>query len=186
MIEAKLEALDTIIAQEERRMKTYMEQLKAQQGLIKDKQAMIKLCELCLQEQVAVIEDIAGMVNAFLSAFDDDLEFKCETAYKADKITVAGVKPVITNANNNNRPSEGQRTVASLGLLIAFIKLKEISQVVIFDEYLADVAPNVTQDLIDIAGQLLDQVIVVTHQDITAPVTYKVTKRNKISEVEKL
>lgn len=185
MLSSKLESLETVIALEKKRLFSSQEQLRLKQFEIKEKQLMIRLCELCLEEQSEAIKHIEDMVNALLSSLNDDLTFEFETTYKTDKVTVSGVRPTIFNNGNGNRPSGGQRTVASLGLLFAFIKLKQISQVGIFDEVGADVVPAIVQEIFELGGQILDQLILVTHQDVTLPLTYEVVKRNKISQVIK-
>lgn len=186
MLKSKLDSLDTVLAQEKRRLNSYQEQLSNKQSLIAHLQKSIKLCELCLQEQVSIFEHIEEIENEFLRVFDDDLQFKFETAFKTDKVTVSGYNPSISNAGNGNRPSEGQRTVGSLGLRTQFLKLKPISQVLILDEYLADVAPALTQQLIELLTELGVQVVLATHQNVAFSTTYEVTKRNKISEVKRI
>jgi hypothetical protein len=147
----------------------------------------IRLCDLCLAGQVEVTEHIEAMNNAFLDVFEEPLELKFTTQYKPDKVTISGTKAQILRDGAVDRPSRGQKTVSSLGLILAFLKLKDISQVLILDEFMSDVSVMVTPKVVDLLTKIGTQVIWVTHSQVdlsgSSNKLYYVTKRAGVSSV---
>jgi ABC-type phosphate transport system ATPase subunit len=127
------------------------------------------------------------MNNAFLDVFEEPLELKFTTQYKPDKVTISGTKAQILRDGAVDRPSRGQKTVSSLGLILAFLKLKDISQVLILDEFMSDVSVMVTPKVVDLLTKIGTQVIWVTHSQVdlsgSSNKLYYVTKRAGVSSV---
>lgn len=186
-IEAKLDmvrVLRTKCGTDIRRVEEELSRLEAKKAHLRDAQ---RLCDFCLQEQTDIRGPLEETVTAFLEVLDDDLKFYYETSYKTDKVTISGLTPVFLCGGEDNRPSEGQKTVASSSLHLTVLKLHdELCQTIIFDEYFADVNPAVMPQLIQLISQLGVQVILVTHQQVEAPYALEVVKTGKISRVHKL
>lgn len=186
-LKAKLSAIENVQRIEERRLKASQETLRALSTHKELLELGVKLCAYCLEEQIEVTKHIEDMASVFMSVFDDPLAFEFVTAYKTDGVTVSGVKSTITLDGAPDRASEGQKTVASLALLLAFLKLKPgLTQTMIFDEFLADVSTTVVPSLVELVEQLDTQVIMVTHQDVEFPLTYRVFKKGSTSYLEKV
>lgn len=186
-IEAKLDmtrVLRNKTATDTRRVEEELARLDIKKAHLRDAQ---RLCDFCLQEQTDIRVPLEDTTTAFLEVLDDDLRFFYETQYKTDKVTIAGLTPVFLCGGEDNRPSEGQKTIASAALHLMVLKLFDtLSQVIIFDEYFADVNPAVMPQIIQLLSQLGVQVILVTHQQVEAPYALEVVKTGKISRVHKL
>lgn len=186
-LRAKLNSLDALARQETKRLNQYEEDRANLETKASTHAQAIRLCDLCLAGQIEVTNHIEAMNNAFLDVFEEPLELKFSTQYKADKVTISGTKAQILRDGAVDRPSRGQKTVSSLGLILAFLKLKDISQVLILDEFMSDVSVTVTPKVVDLLTKIGTQVIWVTHSQVDLPESsskvYYVTKRAGVSSV---
>lgn len=159
----------------------------------------IKLAEYCMKEQSELKVYVEEVVQSiFAVVFDEDKysewKFLFQMTTKTDKVTFAGLRPVFDTPRGivdvKDGEGEGLCDLVSFALRLSFLMLlPELSRVLILDEVLKHLSRARQQKLLDLLEQLHDtipvQIVLTTHQDVDAPLTYTVRQVEDVSIVTK-
>lgn len=159
----------------------------------------MRLCSLCMEDSAKLKVFVEDIVTEIISAtFQgnkyEDYEFKLETQYAADKVTVTGwqivvVMPDGTVIDPGESEGEGLVTTISVGLKLALLVLNpELTNVVLLDEALKELATDRQQRFVNIMQELHKvipiQFFAVSHEYIKANRNYLVTMTDGVSIVK--
>jgi DNA repair exonuclease SbcCD ATPase subunit len=194
-ISSRLDSVEQLRIIEKNRYNDRIAEISHLSSELQEYKEAIRLCEVSLEHQIDLKAYVEEHITALLqSVFGEAYTFVLEATYKADGVTVSGLRPRVLKYGIGDEPKAyggGVQNVVSLGWRLVFLLLMPgLEKTLVLDEPWLNLGQrkwvNIIEFISDLQKDVDLQVLVVTHVPAEFPETWRVFLSGRTSTVERL